>query len=205
MALDKEQLQSDLEDVFESMKDGDNSVFSNGISNAVVTFVSGGQVTTSDAGTLSSGAFVGSGSGTLTVEADGCASIIQSACEAMMNMESGGDDYLAEEIGKGLQKMSDEGEVKTEVSGTLTPPSSSPVPYSGSTKGTITCTSSVLVTKLKAVLKKMYDDKDDEDFDGNKELAKEMAEGINIFFTTGVVNTNGESGLSGDIGVGAIT
>ena len=75
MALNKAQLQSDFEAVFESMTDGNEDTFPNGISAAVVTFVSGGVVSTTDAGTVSGGAYSGSGTGKLTVTASACAAI----------------------------------------------------------------------------------------------------------------------------------
>ena len=76
MALNKAQLQSDFEAVFESMTDGNEDTFPNGISAAVVTFVSGGVVSTIDAGTVSGGAYSGSGTGTRTVSASACAVVV---------------------------------------------------------------------------------------------------------------------------------
>ena len=46
MAFNKAKLQSDFEDVFESMTDGNEDAFPNGISAAAVAFVSGGVVST---------------------------------------------------------------------------------------------------------------------------------------------------------------
>lgn len=206
MAFNKAQLQSDFEDVFESMTDGDEDTFPDGISDAVVAFVSGGQVSTQDDGTVPGGAYSGSGTGTLSVTASACASIIKSACTAMKTMTSGGDDYLAEEIGKGLKKMADDGVVVTTVTGTLQPPSSSPVtPYVGTAQGTISCSESSLVSMLKSTFKKMWDDREKDGFDGNEEFAKELANVVNSFYTSGTVTTQGQGNIAGSSGSGSIS
>ena len=207
MALNKAQLQSDFEDVFESMTDGNEDTFPNGISNAVVTFVSGGQVSTQDAGTVTGGTYAGSGTGKLTVTASACAAIIKAACTAMKTMTSGGDDYLAEEMGKGFKKMADDGVVTTTVTGVLTPPPpATPIsPYGGAAQGSISCSEATLVSKLKLLFKKMYNQREEEGFDGNKEFAKELANEINSFYTSGTISTQGQGNIEGSTGSGSIS
>ena len=207
MALNKAQLQSDFEDVFESMTDGNEDTFPNGISDAVVTFVSGGQVSTQDAGTVTGGTYAGSGTGSLSVTASACAAIIKAACTAMKTMTSGGDDYLAEEMGKGFKKMADDGVVTTTVTGVLTPPPpATPIsPYGGAAKGSISCSEATLVSKLKLLFKKMYNQREEEGFDGNKEFAKELANEINSFYTSGTISTQGQGNLEGSTGSGSIS
>ena len=170
MALNKAQLQSAFEAVFESMTDGNEDPFPNGISAAVVTFVSGGVVSTTDGGTVSGGTYAGNGTGQLTVTASACAAIIKAACTTMKTMTSGGNDYLAEEMGKGFKKMADDGVVITTVTGTLTPPPPATTisPYGGAAKGTISCSETTLVTKLKALFQNMYNQRAQKGFDGNK-------------------------------------
>lgn len=207
MAFNKTKLQSDFEAVFESMTDGNEDTFPDGISAAVVTFVSGGVVSTTDGGTVSGGAYSGSGTGKLTVTASACAEIIKKACTAMKTMTSGGDDYLAEEMGKGFKKMADDGVVTTTVTGTLTPPSpATPIdPYGGKAKGTISCSETSLVTKLKSLFQKMYNQREQEGFDGNKEFAKVLATEINSFYTSGKISTDGQGNIDGSSGSGAIS
>lgn len=205
MAFVVSTLQKDIKDVFDSMTDGDNAVFANGISNAIVTFVGTGVVTTTDGGTVSEGTYVGEGSGSLSVTATKCAKTIKDACEAMMNMSSGGDDYLAEQIGKGIKQMADDGQVTTSVTGTLTPPSSSPItPYDGTAKGTIECNEASLISDLKAVFAQMWDNHGSDSYDGNLEFAKKLAQAVNDFWTSGVVSTNGEGNIEGSKGTGSI-
>lgn len=203
MALNKDKLESDLSNVFSSMTSGDNNVFANGISNAVVTFVSGGVVTTTDLGTISAGAFTGSGSGSISVTATACAKIIKDACDAMVNMTSGGDSYLAQEIGKGIKKMADDATVTTSVKGTATSGSTTTI-VSGTAKGTITCTEAPLVSTLQTLFAKMLSNKEVEGYDGNADFAKELANAVNTFYTSGQVKTDGQIALSGVKGVGAI-
>ena len=207
MAFDKAKLQSDFEAVFASMTDGNEDTFPNGISAAVVTFVSGGAVSTTDAGTVSGGAYSGSGTGKLTVTASACAAIIKAACTVMKTMTSGGNDYLAEEMGKGFRKMADDGVVTTTVTGVLTPPPpATPIsPYGGVAKGTISCSETALVTKLKALFQRMYNQREQEGFDGNKEFAKELANEINSFYTSGSISTDGQGNIAGSSGSGSIS
>lgn len=205
MAFVVNTLQKDIKDVFDSMTDGDNTVFANGISNAIVTFVGTGVVTTTDGGTVSGGVYVGSGQGSLSVTATKCAKTIKDACEAMMNMSSGGNDYLAEQIGKGIKQMADDGQVTTTVTGTLTPPSSSPItPYGGTAKGTIKCNETALVSDLKDVFADMWNNHNSESYDGNLEFAKKLAQAVNDFWTSGLISTDGEGNIAGSKGTGSI-
>ena len=139
MALVKATLQSALEILFSSMSDNaTNKDFADGIANAVVAFVSTGTVSTTDTGTVTGGVFAGSGTGTITVTANGCSKIIQDACSYMLNKTDDktfdGEAYLATELGKAFKKMSDDATVITTVSGTLTTPSGATSAFAGSAK-----------------------------------------------------------------------
>lgn len=206
MAFVTETLQLALYSVFNSMKDGNVTTFSNGISNAIVTFVSTGSVITVDSGTVTSGTFAGSGNGTLSVTATSCASIIKSACDTMKDMSSGGD-YLAQKLGEGVKKMTEEGTVTTTVTGVLTPPPpATPVsPYGGRASGSISCSEISLVTALKELFKEMYNKKDDKTYDGNLEFAKKLATEINSFWTSGTISTDGSGNIEGSEGSGSIS
>lgn len=205
MAFDVSTLKTALKTVFDSMTDGDNAVFANGIASAIVTYVATGDVFTTDKGTVSGGYFEGSGTGKLTVTATACANMIKTACDTMQTMTSGGADYLATQIGQALDKMAEDGEVNTSVSGTLTPPSSSPSPFSGMAKGSISCSSTVLVSALKTLFAQMYSKREQEGYDGDKDFADTFAEKIDSFWTDGTVSTNGQGGLSGSTGSGSIS
>lgn len=202
-------LQAELYNAFSSM--GENATaddFANGIANAVVNFAKMGVVTTTDVGGVSAGAFVGSGTQPLsangTLQATACASIIKQACVAMESMTEGGDDFLAQEIGKGIKQMATDLVIMTNVTGMVTPPGASPAPLAGTAQGSVTCVEAPLIAALQAVYKNMYASKDTEGFDGNMELAKEMANAVNTFWASGIVNTQGQGPLAGSVGTGAI-
>lgn len=216
MALDKEQLQEDLYSVFTSMKEAKQATdedFANGIAKAVYDYIKGGTVTTIDKGEVSGGAFAGGGSAKLssnsTLSPDNCASIILSACTNMHKMTTGGDNYLAVEIGKGIKKMSTDLVITTSVTGTLTPPSpATPVtpypPDGGEAKGSVACNEAPLVLALKTLFLNMYSNKDDKKYDGDSELAKELASKVAEFWTQGVVSTSGKGDIEGSSGSGSI-
>mgnify|MGYP003442503983 FL=1 len=208
MAFSKSTLQADILTVFNNMgSNATNDDFANGLSNAVVAFVRTGQVSTTDVGTVPGGAFSGEGTGTLSVTATNCAKIIKDACEEMNNMTSGGNNYLAEELGKAFKKMADEGTVTTTVTGTLTPPSPSPpiTPYGGSATGSISCNSTAMVQALKILFSNMYAHAGEDDYNGNLEFAKELATQLNNFWTSGRISTSGEGNIEGSSGSGSIS
>lgn len=199
-------LQTTLTALFNSMKDGDSTIFANGIASAITTFVSTGSVVTVDTGAVAGGTFAGSGSGTLVVTPTQCATTIKNACDTMKNMESGGDDFLAEKIGEGLKQMADNGTVTTVVSGVLTPPPpATPAPFAGSASGSIKCSETALVSSLKMLFREMYSKKDDEGYDGNSEFAKKLATEINTFWISGVISTDGSGNLAGVKGSGSVS
>lgn len=208
MAFDKTTLTTTLETIFasmENMTEGNEDVFASGVSNAVVAFVATGQVTTIDNGTVAGGVFSGAGNGSLAVTPASCIGIIKNALTVMKNMTSGGDDYFAEELGKGLKQMADEGTVLTVVNGTLQPPASSPITYAGSAKGSISCQKEMLVTSLKLLFKQMWNRREETGYNGNKEFAKELANGVHKMYTSGSIRTNGLANLTGSVGNGSIS
>lgn len=204
MAFVKKDLQDDLEDLFKSMNDGDNSVFSNGIASLIVSYVATGAVSTNDAGTVSGGTYVGSGTGSLSVTTTACARIIKTACDNMTDTAHG-NDYLAEQIGAGIKKMADDGVVTTTVTGTLTPPSGTPVTgYGGTATGTISCNASSLIFDLKTVFSQMWSNREQAGYDGNLEFAKKLASAVDSFWKNGQITTSGEGNIEGSTGSGTI-
>lgn len=206
MAFVKKDLEDAISVIFSSMSSsGDNSVFYNGVTNAIVAFVLTGDVSTKDGGTIPTGVFTGEGKGKLTVTATKCAKIIKDACDLMKD-SAHGDNFLAEEIGKGIQQMADDGTVATTVTGEcVTPQGSTISPYGGEATGSISCDSSSLVSSLKSIFAEMYNKKSEEGYDGNAEFASALADAVYDFWTNGVVNTSGEVNLEGSSGKGTIS
>lgn len=211
--FNKATLKSDLESVFSQMKQaGENAKdtdFANGIADACKSFGESGTITTSDGGTLSSGAgvFAGSGTGSLSLTASFMSSPVITACNAMKSMTSGGDIKLAEAIGSGILAMTSQNDVvSTNVTGGTTNPAGSVVPpSSGSAKGTITCDNSDLIQGLKDAFTSMKNHANESGFDGDVFLASEMSDLIESYFKSGEINTEGSGALSGSSGAGSIS
>lgn len=218
MPLNKAGLQTALAKVFSDMgtEESDHSkpnatsaFFAKGISEALVDYVSGGLVTTSDSGTVSAGSFMGAGSGTLSVRSgsegeesawSGCAKIIKDACDKMAKDGEDGkevsDDFLAEKLGEGIQKMADDGEVKTTVTGQVTTPSGAVSPLGGTAKGTISVDSSSVVTALKSLFASSgFSDSG---------FASGLANAVDTMYKAGQISTDGQGAVAGSSGSGAI-
>lgn len=210
MALNKEVLENDILSVFSSMTDGDDSVFSDGVSAAFKSFVESGLPSTTDTGTVyvpaasSSGTFTGaSTTGSLSTSDSTCASIIYSAFSFMKANTTGGNEYFAQKIADGLQALLDSTVVTTSVTGvaiptTLQPPS---VPMSDSATGTLTCNTTSVKTGLISVFNSMNSMTEN----GDEYFASELASLVFACVKSGVVNTAGQNTLSGVTGVGTVS
>lgn len=198
MAFSQSALQAELLSVFSSMTDGDNTVFSSGVSTALKNFVCSGTPVTTDAGAVPAGAFAGASTGgSITADSSGCEGILQEACEAMVD-GSKDNDFLAGKIAEALQNLTDGAEVVTNVTGTATPPSSSPIPLSGTARGTIQCVTAPVEAGLKSCFSAMVDMTEG----GDEYFASRLASLTFTCLTTGVVSTDGEGALQGSKGVG---
>ena len=51
----------------------------------------------------------------------------------------------------------------------------------------------------------MYNQREQEGFDGNKEFAKELANELNSFYTSGTISTDGQGNIAGSSGSGTIS
>lgn len=209
MALDKSTLETAILNVFTSMTDGSIDKFSDGITNAIVSFVSNGEVSTVDMGTITAGAFVGTGSGEISVTSTDCTKVLKNACKKMNGEtsedETYDDDYLAEQFGFALKAMSDNATVDTDVQGTVTTTTGATSTLEGSASGSIACVSTSLVTSLKTLFSTMYEKREETGYNGDSEFASTLADAIYSFWTSGVISTNGSETLAGSIGVGALS
>jgi len=201
MPLTSTTLKNDLISVYKSMSDGDNKVFSQKISAAVKKFAESGDIATADKGGVSAGAFVGAGKGKITLDDSICEKIIYAACNAMDGMKSGGNNYLAAEMASGIHAMVSAGEVKTDVNGMVTPPSSSPVPLSGKATGKMTGVPLPMQTAFTATFNSM----DAMKSGGDEYKATQVSIAVDAYLKAAAVNTNGSGALSGSAGTGAMT
>jgi hypothetical protein len=201
MALVVLTLNNDLLSVFQSMNNGDNKVYSEKISAAVKKYAESGTVTTTDKGGVPSGAFIGAGTGGITLDASICENIVFAACIAMNSIVEGGNTYLATELANGIHSMVSAGDIKTDVTGTVTPPSSSPVPLTGKATGKMTG----VPTPMQSAFTSCFNSMDSMKNGGDEYKAQQVATAVDAYLKAAVVNTNGSAALAGSVGTGKMT
>ncbi|GHT52842.1 hypothetical protein FACS1894106_2410 [Spirochaetia bacterium] len=202
MALVVSTLKNDLVKAFQAMTDGDDKVFSEKVSKATDDYTETGKVTTADAGAIPSGAFTGSGTGGNTTDDSICEKIVYAACNVMKTMTAGGNAYLAAQLALAIHTMVMQGEVKTNVTGTVIPPGSSPVPMSGTAKGTQMGTA---MAAMQASFLAAFTAMDAMTEGGDEYLATQIAAAVDTYLKSAVINTQGQAALAGSVGVGAMT
>jgi hypothetical protein len=199
MALVVLTLKDDLVSVFNSMN-GDDKVFSEKMSAAIKKYAESGSITTSDKGGVPAGAYVGAGTGKITVNDSICEKIIYAACIAMRGMSAGGNAYLAAQLATGVNSMVAAGQVKTNVTGVVTPPGSSPSPLTGTATGTMTGVPAAMQTAFISAFNSMDSMKE-----GNDDyMAQQVSAAIDAYLKACVINTSGDGALSGSTGTGKI-
>lgn len=204
MAFNKSKLKSDILSVFTTMQS--DSDFATGLAKSCKDFGESGKVTTTDTGTVSSGVFSGSGSGSLSLDSSLMSSPVLTCCNALRNTQSGGDTLLAQAIGAGILAMTTAGTVETDVTGVTTSPAGSAVPpSSGKAKGKITCSNASLIEGLQNCFTDMKDRAFEEGFDGNDYMAQKIADNVYSYFKNGAITTAGQGALSGTVGSGSIS
>jgi hypothetical protein len=191
-------LKNDMLTAFSTMTD--DSVFADKISAAIKKYAENGIITTIDVGAISAGAFSGVGTGNLTCESAICKTIIEATCEAMKNMKEGGNEYLAAQLAQGIHAMVSAGQVKTDITGMVIPPSSSPVPIAGKGTGKMIGVFATMQAQFLAIFKAM----DGMTSGGDEYMAAQMATIVDVYLKTAVVNTQGSAALSGSIGTGTM-
>jgi hypothetical protein len=184
------------------MTDGDNKIFSERLSKAADDYTETGTINTTDAGAVSSGTFAGKGSGDNTTDDSICEKIVYAACNNMNTMTAGGNAYLADQLAMGIHSMVIQGEVKTNVTGTVVPPGSSPVPMSGTAKGTQMGTA---MAAMQASFFTTFTAMDAMTKDADEYMAQQIATAVDVYLKSAIVNTQGQGPLDGSVGVGAMT
>ncbi len=200
MGLNVTALKNDLISAFRSMTDGDDTVFAKGVATSADDYTESGSIVTADAGAVSGGAFAGAGKGDNTTDDQICRGIILAACNAMRSMTKGGNAYLAEQLAAGIHSMIMAGEVNTDVTGVVTPPSSPPFPQNGSAKGKQAGVSAPMQAAFLAAFTVMDGMKEG----GDEYLAEQIATAVDAYLKAAVVNTSGEGSLAGSAGIGAM-
>jgi hypothetical protein len=201
MALVPSDLEDGLLSAFQSMTDGDNSVFADNVASLIKDYAESGSISTTDAGTVSAGTFTGVGSGGLTCDDEPCAEAILAACVAMNSMASGGDAYLAEHLAAAIDAMIASGTVETSVTGTVTTPSGATSPLSGEAEGSMSGTPATIQTALSSAFTTMRNMTSG----GDAYLAEQLANAVDTYLKAATVTTNGKEALSGSTGNGKMS
>lgn len=205
MAFSVTTLSSDMQDIFEAMDSNDD--LAEGMATAINDFISTGTVTTTDAGTIATLAsvFAGTGSGSLSVSTDTFETTLKAIFTAMDSLDTGGDTYLATQLGVAMQALSLLVSVSTNLTGILTNTATGVVTATtGSASGSIVCVSASFITTMSTLFSTMQTNKDNDDYDGNKDFADTFAQAVSDFFTTGLIATSGDSPLIGSVGSGTV-
>lgn len=205
MPLVRTTLEKDLKDIFSEMKKGgqntSDAYFAKKMAEACKKFGESGTITTVDAGAVSAGAFTGTGTGSLSLQASLMEQPLLSACEAMTDASSG-DSILANGIGNALFAMVSAGRVETNITGTVVSPSGVASPLAGTGTGTIMCSQGSLISGLTSCFSEMKDNAGSEGYDGDAVFAGKMASLVDGFFRQGVVTVSGTGALAGSAGSG---
>lgn len=209
MALVKSKLKQNLQNIFYKMREDSSKAtdeyFSDEVAKACKSFGESGDIVTVDTGAVSSGSFIGSGSGSITLNSSLMASPILACCN-LMKQGLGDDTTLANAIGNGVLAMTKAGQVDTDVVGVTTSPTGSPVPpSSGSAKGTISCNNSSLISGLIDCFRDMKNKYKDEGFDGDDYFADKLSSLMDSYFKSGSVSTSGTGVLMGTSGTGTMS
>jgi hypothetical protein len=202
MGLNVTTLKDDLFAAFRSMTDGDDAVFAEAVATSTDDYTGSGSIVTADAGPVSGGAFAGAGNGDNTTDDQICRGIVLASCDAMRAMVTGGNAYLAAQLSAGIHSMVMQGEVNTDVMGTVTPPSpASPFPRNGKAKGN----QAGVPAPMQAAFLAAFTVMDGMTEGGDEYLAEQIAIAVDAYLKAAIVNTNGQGTLAGSVGIGAMT
>ena len=208
-----------IEKAFDDCKDSpSNTTFSESITNALETYFEMGSGSTVDSGTVPSGYFVGEGNTTsLKGDTESCKTIIFNTCELLEESANNGNYILSTAITNGLKLLCGNAEIKCSVNGEVTQGSST-VTMSGTSSGSFTIVTTTLLNDMLTIFND-FNVKENEDYEEylarmkvdtlytslNQALSYRLAEKIRTCLSGGVLNTNGELTLLGDVGIGTIT
>lgn len=201
MSLNQNTLKNNLLSIFTNMKDGDDSYFAKQVSAKIAEYVKSGSIITADTGTVPTGVFTGSGTGTMDVDPSICETIVTTACKVMSTMSTGGDAFFAAQLALGIDSMMVAGEVKTTVVGSVTLPTGTLAPLSGTAKGIFTGISVTLQSGFLAAFNAMASMSEG----GDEYLAEQIATIVTAYLKAGVITTQGETVLLGSVGTGAMS
>nr|DAK20756.1 MAG TPA: hypothetical protein [Herelleviridae sp.] len=200
MSLNISTLKENLVQAFQSMKDGDDSVFAKKVSEAVANHIKTGNITTVDSGAVPVGAFTGAGTGAMTVDASILEGVLLAACKSMAAMSAGGNAVLAAQLAVGMDAMTNTGQIKTMITGAAVTPAGVSVPLAGSGQGKFTGVSTPIIVAVNAACSTMKTISEG----GDSVLAEAIAASITAYLQSGIITVHGLPPLAGSVGTGAM-
>jgi hypothetical protein len=197
MALVKTTLETKLQSVFASMRDGSktNAWMAARIACEIKAYILSGQVSTTDAGAAPAGAYAGAGVGTMAISDGNLGDALKTTFEAAW-----GNDDLAAHIAADIDAACTAGEtVSTGTTGTATTPAGASSPLTGTGKGKFAGAKAAIETTLKACFAAMNTMTQG----GDDYFAARMAAAVGAYLKAGQVSVTLQPPLTG-AGAGAI-
>ena len=200
MSLNQSALKENLVQAFQSMKDGDDSVFAKKVSEAIANHIKMGQITTVDAGAVPAGAFTGAGIGAMTVDASILEGVLRAACKSMTAMSAGGNAILAAQLAAGMDAMTSAGQIKTTITGAAVTPAGVSVPLAGMGQGKFAGVSAPIIAAVNGACSAMETISEG----GDSVLAEAIAAAITVYLQSGIITAQGLPPLVGSVGTGTM-
>ncbi|MHB9293114.1 hypothetical protein Holit_02234 [Hollandina sp. SP2] len=197
MALVKSVLETKLQSLFASMRDGSKTDvwMASQIAEEIKSYILTGQVSTIDAGAGPAGAYAGAGSGIMSINKGNLGNALQTTFEA-----ASGNDDLAAHIAADINAACTASDtVSTNTKGTVTTPAGASSPFAGTGKGKFTGNKAVIETALKACFAAMNSMSEG----GDDYFAAQLAAAVDAYLKAGSVSVTLQSPLTGT-GAGAI-
>jgi hypothetical protein len=148
MALIKSVLETKLQSVFASMRDGSKTDvwMASRIAEEIKAYILTGQVSTIDAGTAPAGAYAGAGTGAMTINNGSLGSVLKTTFEAAYS-----NDDLAAHIAADIHAACTANDtVSTGTTGMVTTAAGVSSPFAGTDKGKFAGVKAIIETTLKA-------------------------------------------------------
>jgi hypothetical protein len=197
--MDKDKLIKALVDIFKTMgsSEGDgNKYFADEFSVALNDFILTGNIATLDKGTTPAGSYGGTGTGKMSIDSNKLGSALYDTFTNTVD-----NDTLAEYIATNIDdicKVDDT--IIGATAGMLTPPSGTPAPFVGTSKGKFKGDKSLIETALKVcffAMNSMFEG-------GDAYLAEVFADAVYTYLISGTVETVLDSPFTEGGGTGVI-
>lgn len=213
MPLIASSLSNSLFSIFDGMngRETTDKWFADEVTNAVKDYFEGASGSTTDAGTISAGAFTGMGTvSSISASPSACSSLIFAALTSMR--ATGDNNTLATAMATGFMTMFNDGVVTCNVTGTASTPTSIST-VSGTSQGSVATKSASMYNDILSAFNDM-NCKSGESLDSwksrmggdpNRYMADKIANTVTTELKSAVLTCYGTGALSGETGVGNLS